>query len=114
MTVPGAGGVLHAVAAEWHVIASYVFAVFFPVLRYAKCRMAGRNLSFETAVHQAGTGFVLPAFLILIFAYKEASLVSLLSAHEMGIAGIMALIASGRELFISGVEKEDRSSSRFN
>lgn len=105
MTAAGAGGTLHTIAAEWHVIASYGFAVFFPVLRYLKCKLGSRAFSFETAVHQAGTGFVLPAFLILIFAYKEASLVSLLSTHEMGIAGIMALIASGRELFISGVEK---------
>ena len=108
MTAPAGGREVILMAAEWHALAGYVLAFIFPLWRYGKCKIKRIKFSFESAVHQAGTGFVIPAFLILMTSYYAPDAADLLSPHEMGIAGMIALIASGRELFIDGSESDEK------
>lgn len=97
------------VIVDWHYAAAYVLAVVFPTWRLIYRRLRGYSTSLGSILHQAGTGFIVPAFLILFFSYSNPDLVKELSPHEMGLAGLFALLTSLRELFVDGVEEESKS-----
>jgi hypothetical protein len=70
-------------------------------------KLRGYKTSTASLIHQAATGFVAPAFLILCFSYMRPDLVKELTPHELGLAGLLALIITVRECLVDGVEDED-------
>lgn len=96
---------------EWHAPAGYILAVVFTGLRWCRLKFAGHPISLGSVIHQAATGFVLPAFILLCGSYLEPSLSSHISPHEMGIAGLFATLVSLRELVVNGRGDEGRNSS---
>lgn len=87
---------------EWHAPAAYILAAAFTAWRWCKLKYAKRTMSLGTVIHQAATGFVLPAFILLCASYLAPSLSSHISPHEMGIAGLFATLVSLRELGVNG------------
>ena len=91
---------------EWHYTAAYLLAVVFPVWRWLQRKAGGHSMSLAIFVHQSATGFLVPAFVLLCFSYQKPSLLSHLSPHEIGVAGMFALVTSLRELFVNGADDE--------
>ena len=84
---------------EFHVVLSMIVAGIFVLIRWIKI---GKQMTVGSCIHQASTGFILPSFAILLFSNIEPNLVKELSPHELGTAGMLAMIISIRELFIDG------------
>lgn len=96
---------------DWHYHAAYGCAFLFPIARLTRRKIKGCETSIDSILHQAGTGFVLPAFLMLCISYSVPDVLKHVSAHELGLAGLFALIMSARELFVDGVNAESRPST---
>ena len=96
---------------EWHYAAAYLGAAAFPTLRFARRKLLGMKTSMDSIMHQAATGFVMPAFFMLCASYSVPSLLAQLSPHELGLAGLFALLTSVRELFVDGVERDPDSTT---
>lgn len=96
---------------EWHYAATYIGAALFPTLRFGRRKLLGLKTSMDSIMHQAATGFVMPAFIMLCASYSVPALLSHLSPHEIGLAGLFALLTSVRELFVDGVEREADSTT---
>ena len=88
---------------EWHQPAAYICAVGFPAARWVRRKYRSYPIHMESVIHQAATGFVVPAFVVLLFSYSSPTITSTLSPHEMGIAGLFALITCLRELCVDGI-----------
>lgn len=91
-----------ALIIEHHAVAGYFLAAGFPLWRYffRMSKDIAQRLTVPIAIHQAATGFVLPAFVLLLGSYAHPPLATHISPHEMGVAGLMGLISGGRELFV--------------
>lgn len=93
---------VHALLVDGHEYMAFLFAVSFLAWRAYRRNHNGRGMTLDSALHQAAVGFTLPAFLMLCASYKWPDLVKLLSAHELGMAGLMATVTALRELFVTG------------
>ena len=96
-----------AVFIDWHGPAAYFFAAAFPALRWLRLKLIRQSISLGSVIHQSATGFVLPAFLMLLFSYVQPVLVTHVTPHELGMAGLIAAITSMRELISDG--NDDKS-----
>lgn len=94
---------LIALVTEWHQPAAYICAFCFPAWRWIRRKYKSQPISMESVIHQSATGFVVPAFVVLLLSYSSPSITLTLSPHETGIAGLFALITCLRELCVDGV-----------
>ena len=89
---------------EYHVVAAYFLAFWFPVWRWAhrcyKVEQGQPRMTVGIAFHQSATGFVLPSFVLLLGAFGYQPLVTHLGPHELGMAGLIGVITGLRELMV--------------
>lgn len=89
---------------DYHVGSAYFFAAAFPIWRWAhRCFKLGDEhpkMTVGIAFHQAATGFVLPSFCLLMGSFGYQPLISHLGPHELGLAGMLGIIAGLRELVV--------------
>lgn len=98
-----------AVLTEWHAPLAYLLAFAFPAWRWARRRWASVGISLASIIHQAALGFILPAFVMLLMSYWSPQLVTHVSPHELGMAGLVAVLTTLRELCIDGTQDENNS-----
>lgn len=96
---------------DWHTPAAYICAIVFPVWRWIRLKYAQRKIDRSTFIHQAATGFVLPSFVMLCGSYGYNDLADHIAPHEMGIAGLFAVIISLGELITNGHGDDGNDSS---
>lgn len=91
---------------DWHYHAAYGCAAIFPAVRMFRRWTKGRRTAMDSVLHQAATGFVLPAFVMLCVSYSVPDVLKYVSPHELGLAGLFAIVMTAREVFVDGVERD--------
>lgn len=95
---------------DWHHVAAYFFAIFFPACRWMRRKYAGRKTATGSILHQVATGFLVPSLFMLALSFKYPQLVAQITTHELALAGLFALVTSLRELIIDGVDDDGTGS----